>query len=123
MTTSFTRTTKANKITVTYEVMDRKLDESILDVFEKLRSTDDCSDGNIGVRIHRSLSVDSAKAKMRHPDAPKGLFSRPPERAVVSFNLMYEHGEYETLVSKETKELLGRLFDLEKEMRDLDNLI
>ena len=101
MKTSFTRTTKTNEITVTYEVSDRKLDESILDVFEKLRLTDDCSDGNIGVRIHKSLS----------------------ERGVVRFNLMYDHGEYEALVSKETKELLGRLFDLEKEMRDLDNLI
>jgi hypothetical protein len=101
MTTTFTRTTKANEITVTYEVTDRKLDESILDVFEKLRSTDDCSDGSIRVHIYKGLS----------------------ERAVVRFDLSYDHGEYEALVSKETKELLGRLFDLEKEMRDLDNLI
>ena len=45
------------------------------------------------------------------------------DRKLVRFNLMYDHGEYEALVSKKTKELLGRLFDLEKEMRDLDTLI
>lgn len=101
MTTKFTRTTRANEISVTYEVSDERLDENILDAFEKLRLTDDCSDGKITVRIRKSLS----------------------ERGVVSFNLMYDHGEYEALVSKGTKELLSRLFDLEKEMRDLDNLI
>lgn len=127
MTTTFTRTAKAdNEITVSFEVRDRRLSKEVLDIFRKLNLTDDVDNGDLDVRYSRSLSVDTNKAKLMHPGAPRGTFSRPPEHGRVKFNVMKDHDKYEPCVSEEARKLLASLFnlaefDLTEGMETLDN--